>query len=118
MINHDEVVAKLNEWRARDYFTKWEERGLMPSGEDVQKALEKAKNSLVDDMLNAIRSGAGQEQMVLLGLNHFTACLDNRNLDTEESEFLADCITQLADSIGLEGFYDRSEKLMMERHNL
>ena len=120
MISPEQVIAKLNEWRTCDYFaeSRWEERGLIPSGAEVQKALDTAKNSMVDGMLGAIKAKADEEEMILLALNHFRVCLDSRSFDTEESEFLADCIAEVANSIELEDFYGRSEKLMMERHNL
>ncbi len=116
MTSSNDLVAKLEDWHKREYFaeSEWDERGLIPSDPSVIKALESARVNLVDDLLEALPAGADQERLTLIALDHFKACLDS-HFDTEEAEFLADCILEIANSIDLDDFVQRSEKLMMDR---
>ena len=114
MIDTKLAITKLYQWQANDYFAKpeWEARGLIPSPDDVREAMHAAKNALISALLDAIHSNADEEQLLLIALAHFRACRKAR-FDTEETEFLADCITQIAASMDLKDFFDRSEQQML-----
>lgn len=117
MISRSESLVKLYEWRNRHYFSTdaWEERGLIKSPDPIPFLLDRAKNSLIDDLLKAVYSNADEESMIRKTLEHFSGEMEGGRFDTEEREFLGDCIFQIADSLELKSFGTRFYEWMEER---
>jgi hypothetical protein len=99
MGNYKEIIQRIRDSRPYEGNEKWDQRGLMPSDQEIIQIL----NSATDDFLHKIEKiGDSQDsdEVKLRDVNRVVDDLPWFELDTEEKEFLADVISPSIEAIG------------------
>ena len=116
-MNHKTSIEHLKKFRNNPFFDEesWEERGIVPSDSETIQQLENAKNNLIDELVIAHEHSADRDALYAVAIKHFEKCLNDTALDTEETEFLGDCICDIAQAANIDSFLEDSETWMLNR---
>lgn len=99
------ILEKLEEFKTRNKFSadKWEERGIIPSGEDICSVLQQKFDTVSSSLINALNNDKPAKNLKAIlkkGLNYFKI----EDYDTEEKEFIGDLFFELAGILQIEDF--------------
>ena len=117
MSNIENTLKKLTAYRQKDKFasSEWTARGLYPSDAAIVTSLTQTLNKVVDGMIEKFKSQQTPQELSksLVGsLNTFKAT----SYDTEEWEFIVDCIYEVAAILGID-IEEEMDKWMDEELN-
>ena len=96
-----DTIKTLEELKLKNRFSKedWKLRGLIPSPKEIIREMKDEVNKFISFLIELIRQ---QEEITEETIQNYFDEWDSYHLDTEETEYVADEMSEIMTMLGLE----------------
>lgn len=99
----NDFISQIEAYKSRDNFPieEWNNRGLMPSDDDVRQGMNLVVTEFADFLITHISEGITEPTDLREKVQEYFDERDNYDFDTEEREYIVDVQCKLAQLVGV-----------------